>query len=419
MANLSTNYNVAQIKNDLQAVLHGTTLNQVQNLNNIFFRAAQQVLLDVDPQETKVTVQTPQLFDQVFNYSITQLPDLKGNKIIDIRPQVNRTPLDQFSQTFAKEFDVYKQYRASSDFTVDFNAANKSLRIDATRLQSGIVLNNADGLANNGTFTAGGSASGLAQDTINYVSPSGSSLMFNLANGGSQGTVSTLNQQAIDLTTHQNQSYLFWYVYLPSASAFTSVALQFGSSFSNYWTVTATTAWNQTSFINGWNLIGVPWSQATQTGTPVVSSITYLNAIYNYNGTPQTAVHLDYVSSRMGQIFEIMYYSKFLFRDATTGILQEIVTDDSNLINLDTETFPLFFDKLAEFTCAQVRDQDMSQDIQYWHQKYHGIANNPNEVGDLMRYKAMYKSEVEKPNSTYYRKPQQGWSKFLGGRFFR
>ena len=70
MANLSTNYNVAQIKNDLQAVLHGTTLNQVQNLNNIFFRAAQQILLDVDPQETKVTVQTPQLFDQVFNYSL-------------------------------------------------------------------------------------------------------------------------------------------------------------------------------------------------------------------------------------------------------------------------------------------------------------------------------------------------------------
>lgn len=416
MPNLSTQYSVAQVKQDLQAILHGTTLNQVANINNVFYRAAQQVILDCDPQETKVIVQTPQLFDQVFNYSIVNLPDLKGNKIIDIRPQVNRTPLDQFSQTYSKEFDVYKSFRSSSDFTVDFNAANKSLRIDATQLKSGIVLNNADGLANNGTFTASGTASGLAQDTINYVSPSGSSLMFNMTAG--TGNVGTSNQNPIDLTTHQNQSYLFWYVYLPLGSAFTSVGLQFGSSPLNYWTVTATNAWNNTSFVNGWNLIGVPWTSAIQTGTPVVSSITYVNGVFVATSA-QTAVHLDYISSKMGQIYEIVYYSKYLFRDSVTGIFQETITSDSNLINLDTESFPLFFDKLAEFAIDQVGNADMQASKQMWHQKYHGIPNDPNEVGDLQRYKNLYKSEVERPKSTYYQRGQQGWAKYLGGRFFR
>ncbi len=59
MANLSLNYDVSGCKADLQAILHGTTLNQVQGVNAIFNRTARQFLLDCDPQETMKKLLTP------------------------------------------------------------------------------------------------------------------------------------------------------------------------------------------------------------------------------------------------------------------------------------------------------------------------------------------------------------------------
>ncbi len=52
-------YNVQDLKNDLTGILHGTTTNQIQNLDGVINRAARQLLLDVDPQETKRIVELP------------------------------------------------------------------------------------------------------------------------------------------------------------------------------------------------------------------------------------------------------------------------------------------------------------------------------------------------------------------------
>ena len=85
-------YSVQTAKNDLAGVLHGTQLSQIQNLDGVFNRAARQLLLDLDPQETKRVVEfTNPIFNTVFDYPIAA--DVKGNKIIDIRPQVRRLPM--------------------------------------------------------------------------------------------------------------------------------------------------------------------------------------------------------------------------------------------------------------------------------------------------------------------------------------
>jgi hypothetical protein len=68
--------------------LHGTTLSQVENISGVFNRAARQLLLDIDPQETKRIEQLASpIFYQVYDYAPPA--DLKGQKIIDIFPQVN------------------------------------------------------------------------------------------------------------------------------------------------------------------------------------------------------------------------------------------------------------------------------------------------------------------------------------------
>ena len=265
MPNLSSQYNVLQCKADLSGVLHGTTINQISGINNIFNRTARQFILDCDPQETIRIAQTPTLFESVYDYPISNLPDLKGNKVIDIRPQVNRGLQDVFGQTYAQQFDVTKAYTTAPQFTVDFNTGEKSLRISAPDLVNGITLNNADGVSTSGTWVAGSNASNLATNNVNYVSVP-ASLQFNLSAGapGINGNVYNSTMTPTDLTAHQNQSTMFWYVYLPTGSQVNSISLSWGSSSSNYWTVTATQNWQGSAFVNGWNLIGVPWLGAVQ-----------------------------------------------------------------------------------------------------------------------------------------------------------
>ena len=86
-------YSISDANQDLEGILHGTTTNQVEGLFQLYNRTARQLLLDVDPQETKRIVEfSAPLFNTVVDYPIAA--DVKGNKVIDIRPQVNRLPHD-------------------------------------------------------------------------------------------------------------------------------------------------------------------------------------------------------------------------------------------------------------------------------------------------------------------------------------
>ena len=63
-------YSISQANAELAAILHGTNLNKVQNLNGLHNRTARQLLADTDPMETirKGLTVTP-LFNQVWDYS--------------------------------------------------------------------------------------------------------------------------------------------------------------------------------------------------------------------------------------------------------------------------------------------------------------------------------------------------------------
>ena len=101
-------YSVQQLKVDLEGVLHGTTTNEITNINGLINRAARQLLLDLDAQETKRTVEfTTPIFNTVTDYAIPA--DVKGNKLIDIRPQVKRIPRDIWTQAYNQAFDIAKQ----------------------------------------------------------------------------------------------------------------------------------------------------------------------------------------------------------------------------------------------------------------------------------------------------------------------
>ena len=391
-------YNILSLKASLTGVVHGTTLNKVVNLNGVIERAARQLLSDVDPQETKriLSFTTP-IFQNVYTYALA--PDVKGNKIIDIRPQTNRANR-VYNQSYDQQFNLDTAQGRVLQFNISWNSGIRMLLLDNPFINIGVNVNEVSSLTDNGTWIAGGDASSLTTDTVDWVN-GGGSLKFNLTFGTGSGFITTASQQAVDLTDYLNQSTWFLWTYLPTATAFSSVVLQFGSSSSDYYSISATQTQAQTAFANGWNQLSFTWNNATATGSPDISAITYLKVLWNFTGSPQTGVRLNDIVCQKGEIMEYEYYSKYLFRDNLTGVFQETITDDSNQINLDTDSYNLLFNQTGFLAGQQLQGGDASFDVGFFENEY---------TKGLTRHKGLYKSEVQKPHLYYYRPNRTGYS---------
>ena len=406
---MSFSYTITQLKSDLTSSLHGTTLNKVQNVNGMIQRAGADLLLQLDPQETKriVPLTTP-IFNNVYDY---QLPtDLKGTKIIDIRPQANRTLLDRYVQGYGQDFDINKAYTLQPNITVQFNQGLKFIRIDNNLLPQGLILNQADTVSGNGTWvTDNTNAVNPTQNNINFMTDSSSvSVNLNAAANPSTGYIQNSTMTAQDMTNLYLQGWMFYYVYLPTAANFTSVNLQWGSSTGNYWTATSTTNQDGTAFVNGWNLIAVQWTGSTASvGSPVYTAVNFLKVSFVYNGTAMNGLCINSFNCQLGALSEIVYYSKDLYTNAQTGAFQETITDDSNIINLDTEARNLLYLLAGTYMVQQVQGLDaMFFDSNFFQQKYQTA---------LASYKSQYKSEWQKPRTTYYGLPNPSNQRWMNG----
>lgn len=396
-------YSVLTAKGELSGLLQGTSLNQVSGISGIFNRAARQLLLELDPQETERKTQFT-IFDSVFDYG--GINDLKGNKITDIRPQSNRQLNDIFRQRYGQEFDILKEFTNQPMLTVQYDTAAKTLRIEYTRTDLSIQINDASSPTSNGAWTATAPAAGIAQDTT-HTAQGTSSIRFNLNSGANPqtGYIENSTQTAVDLTFHQGISSLFVWVYVPVGADITSFDLRWGSSSANYYHKTITTNQLGNAFQNGWNLLKFDWSSATTVGAPDYTKITYMRLSITNNGNQENGIYVSDFESRLPIFMDIWYYSKFLFR-SVAGVFQETTTDDSDLINLDTDTYNVYLWLLAFLTMEQQKSGTV--DVQYFEKQYKEA---------LYQYKTMYKSRVQKVVTNYYRQNNPRWSRFLGKRF--
>jgi hypothetical protein len=189
----------------------------------------------------------------------------------------------------------------------------------------------------------------------------------------------------------------------------TSTEIRWGSSSSAYYSRTSTATNEGNAFAIGWNLIRGDWNGATVVGSPVVTAINYLYIGVTVTSN-QTAIKVDNIISNMGLYRTLEYYSKYLFRDVTTGVFQETVTDVSNLINLDTDSYNLYFNLLAYYCAQQLQGLDaMFYDANFFIGEYEK---------DKAKYCARQPSQVQKSRQPYYSPQKGGYGKYMG-RFFR
>jgi len=352
-------------------------------------RAARSLLGKVDPFETRrVATITNAIHESVYDYPVPT--DLKGRKVIDIRPQVRRGVRDNFTQRFSEKFDYDKALRT---FSIKHNDAVKTVRIS----QSGnapTVLHDCDSITANGTWAVSSDASTLTVDSIDYVSGS-ASLKFNLASSGSSGILENSTFTSFDLSTDQQVAEFFAWVYIPTGTGLTSVTLRVGSGSGAYWSVSATTAFDSTAFRNGWNLVKWAWADMTQTGTVDETAINYLRFAFAYNGTAQVGVRIDSIFVSRGSLYEMEYYSKFLFR-SSAGTWKEEVSDLSDIVNLDTESYNLYLYEIQLCAIQQQQGENMGADLRW-------VNDELTKLYD--QYNADNPSEWERPKSSYWEFP--------------
>lgn len=385
-------YTIADVQSDLEGILHGTTINKIKNPYNLYYRAAREFLADIDAAETRRTALiTNALYDQVTRYALPS--DLKGNRVIDIFPQAlaQRGRFDQFDQNYSKTFALRQN---NLTFSIDSNGGIKTIEI-IKDLTPATLLNESDSITANGTWSVGGTASNLAVDTLNYLTGS-ASLSFDTAASGTSATFLNTTMTAVDLTSHLGLSTLFVWVYIPSTASVSSIALNWGDDVtSNYWTNSVTSGFNQ-AFTAGWNLLGFSWASATKVGTPTVASVNALQLTFTTTNLAVTGWHVDSFCSNLGTLYNIKYYSKFLFSNSS-GTWIEKPTDQSDVINLDTDSYNVYLFKVAEYACQQISEAPNSKyggsDALDYKSKYDQAK---------MIYKRKYKTEASTPSQNYY-----------------
>jgi hypothetical protein len=389
---------IQQEEGELSGMLHGTTLAEVENIAGIHNRSARQLLLDIDPDETKRQIQLPSLVYQgVFDYPAPD--DLKGDKVIDLYWQSDRNHSNFFIKTTPQNFDLTKnQYL--NEFCVFRNSGVKTLRVSFTNATKSININSASSIVGNGTWIASGTAQNINQNNI-IVDNGLPVIGFDLLAGTGYVTNSTMSP--VDLTNHLNQSRIFWDIFIPLASSLTSVSIRFGSDADNYWEVSNITSGFSQSFINSKNVISALWASATKVGNPNITAITYIRLGFTASIDLYGMAFCN-IWSKLGFVFNITYYSKFLFSDVN-GIWKEKNTDPSDFINLDTDSYNLFVSQDALNCVQQALGQDAGYDTNFFSQQY---ENN------LKRYKSLYKSEIQKKSESYYQKTFKGYSGWIG-----
>jgi len=389
-------YSIAQLKDDLIGIGHGTNLNKIQNLNGLFNRTAKKVLAEIDPSETiRIANLTNAIHDDIYDYTLPS--DVKGTKVIDIRPQVNRTIADNVSQFTSEEFDLRKS-TMDDIIQTKYRDGTKSIRISKNISPAPVTLHSMDSLTGNGTVAVVGSATGLATNSQYYVSGN-KSIEFNIVSTGDG--IQITGMSSVNLTDHDEVSEHFVRFYMDDVSNLTSATLIWGNDLtSNYWTGTAQTAQaDGTAFRNGWNTIKVKWSDATESGTVDPTAIDSLKITFASGAINN--VRVDLWTSSIGEIYEIEYYSKFLFSNSS-GTFQETTSADDDTINLDTDSYNIFLYECAYLMAQQMQGEDSGFDVRFFRDELYGDGS-ANKKGLYKLYKKSNPSRAIKIKSTYYR----------------
>src|SRR3990167_6719805 len=348
-------------------------------------RAVRTVLGEVDLRSSKRSAQlSPNMYEDVYEYAAPT--DLKGEKIIDLRKQVNRSSMERWTLIDDDDFDRTKGLSQHRIALRDENFS-KLLLIDGVEGSDNLVLHSCESLTANGTWAATADASNLTLDNDNFIT-GGGALNFDMAAGAATGYIENSTMDALDLTDYDEKGSIFVWVFIPDysdaeADTVTNFILRWGNDTSNYWSRTVTTNNEGATFYDGWNLLRFDWNGATETGTVAPATIDYLRLTVTKSTSlaADTDWRVDNFVIRLGTIYDVVYFTKYGWQTSALAY-QEESSATTDLLVADTDEIEIIAFKAAEYASQELKDYD---DTKYFRDEYELAkknyeANNPSEA---------------------------------------
>jgi hypothetical protein len=341
--------------------------------------------------------------DDVFDYTLPS--DFRS--IIDLYPQAERSVLDKGQRIQVEAFDRRKSID-DKKYSIEGKGGSKILRID-WNVASPTALHTMNSITVNGTWAAVAGATNVATDTTYKYSGSGS-VKFDVAASGDGIDNTTMGQ--VDLTSEDEVADVFFYVYIKDAADlanFTSVVAIWGNDLTaNYWTgVTQTAQADGTAFRVGWNLIKVPWSTATETGTVAPGTVDAFRVTFNV-GAAITQLRVDNIVFAIGHVFDIRYYSKFLFQDSS-GTWKSQPDTSSDVVILDNDAYNIFLYECLGELAHQLEGEDSAFDLRRAGAMLYGdpqALDVSGRTGLYAKYRSEHPAQNVKATSHYGMKPR-------------
>lgn len=336
---------LAQLASDISPMMKGTSVRQIKDFYGTAFKAANRMLARIDPQETRriATLSMP-FYDNLQDYVL--MDDYK--RAIDIRPQAGRTEQpggSVYGQTSTVQFNT----RLTSDsFSIRWNNMIRTLRAQRLRAGNVITMDDFDVTISGSVATSQGiwsgeaDVSGLYQEPLNYVQGN-DALGFNLSGSTGLGDIVNTTAPTTDLSAFNNEDASMIFVYIPIgySARFTSFSLRRGDSSSNYISQTVSTKSDGTAFSDGWNFLYFNWGTGTTVGAPTNTANTYRRFGIAYTaGTAIPGFLIDSWTDSFGQLYEMEYYSEYMFRTAA-GVWISRPTQDSDLVNVGPASYEI------------------------------------------------------------------------------
>ncbi len=367
---------------------------QVNDRQVIVNRAVRFVVGDMDMRSLKRNaVLSPNLFNDVYSY--TAPSDLKEDALIDIIRQRPRNSFEKFYLIDETEFDRKKGLREYVVAIAD-DDLGKILKIDGVEGNTRALLHNCNSITGNGTWVASEDASNLTVDTENYIT-GGASLNFDMAKGAATGVLELIDATQVNLTKHDEKGSIFVWVFIPDYSdaqgdTVTNFILRWGNDVNNYWSRTVTTTNEGLTFFDGWQLLRFDWNGASETGTVNPAQIDYIRftVTKSTNLEADTDWRIDDIVSRVGDIYNVLYYTKFGFTDSA-GVYKEESSVTTDLLVADTTEMEIIANKASAYASQELKEYN---DVQYFEKQYEEMKR---------RYQATYPSERMKRQNRYYR----------------
>lgn len=266
-------------------------------------------------------------YDGVNYYKLTTVLDdlLEAN---DLNTKVLTDGGQPFTRKSSQELRAEIGYNFSeSSYSIERRDSNSYLLINHDSKYPAMIASSCESTtADGGTWavdSTNSDATNLTIDTDDFTQGSGS-FSFDVdvsQSGNNKATIYNDDLTSEDLSDYKDIAAWLVDVKIPDTTYISSYTFKWGSSTSNYYSVTATTDVNANAFADDdFITLKFDWLGATVTGTPDDTAINYIDITVNYTGSQADATSFKIDNIRIVRPQKLkFYYTSWIVGTDTNG----------------------------------------------------------------------------------------------------